>query len=179
LLGSFGSLASLLGGGAGLVGAPLGLRDLLVVRQFPGQVGRFLGQVCGLIGRGGCLTGPLGAQPRLFGQVARVVSQAAGLIGLLGGAGLIRAGIRLRGGQVLVRGADAVLVRGADAVLVRGADAVLVLGLDRAPGHVVGFAGLGHALASGDLPGFVLSHDHFFLASRPASARHGETAMTR
>ena len=51
-----------------------------------------------------------------------------------------------------------------------------VLALDRVPGNAVRLAGLCHALPGGRLPGLVLSHDHFFLASLPASARRGEMA---
>ena len=47
-------------------------------------------------------------------------------------------------------------------------------GLNRPPGDAVRLAGLSHALAGGGLLGLVLSHDHLFPASRPASARLGE-----
>src|SRR6266516_1617047 len=51
-----------------------------------------------------------------------------------------------------------------------------VLALDRVPGNAVRLAGLCHALPGGRFQGLVLSHDHFFLASPPASARRGEMA---
>jgi hypothetical protein len=149
LLGSFGTAAGLLGGGAGLVGSPLGLRDGLLVAPFVGQLGRFLRQVGGLLGPVRGLLSAFGPLARLLGQVACMVGQPASLVGLLLGAGLGLAVARIIG-------------RAGVPVLIAEIFTGVVLVLHRVPGHAVGFACLSHALAGGDLPGFVLSHDRFF-----------------
>ena len=147
LLGSFGAAASPLGGGASLVGPPHGLGNSLLVAPFVGEFGRFLGQVSGLFRLVGGLLGAFGPLARLLGQVACVLGQPASLVGLLlPGFGL--AVVRV----VVQAGADWLAV----AVVSRGGSVVflgVVVVLHRVPGHTVGFARLGHALAGGDLPG--------------------------
>ena len=155
LFGAFGAAASLLGGGAGLVGAPNGLRDGLLVAPLVGEFGRFLGQVGGLFRLLGGLLGAFGALARLLGQVARVLGQPASLVGLLPGFGLAVVRVAVQAGVDWLVAAD---VFGGVVLVFRG----VALVLHRVPGHAVGFAGLGHALAGGDLPGLVLSHDRFF-----------------
>jgi hypothetical protein len=166
LLGALGAVASLLGGGAGLVGPPLGLGDGLLVAPFAGQFGRFLGQVGGLLRPISRLLGTVGALARLLGQVTRVLGQPTSLVGVLLGAGL---------GLAVTR----VIGHAGVPVLVVEVFSGVVLVLHRMPGHAVGLARLSHALAGGDLPGLVLSHDRSSLARRPASARHGERPCYR
>ena len=102
LLGPFGSAASLLGGGAGLVGPLLGPCDVLLVGPFPGQIGRFLSQIRGVFRRGGRLIRSLGPHARMFGGIARSLRQAASLSGSLLGLG--------QAGVLVVVARDGVLV---------------------------------------------------------------------
>jgi hypothetical protein len=144
------------GSGAGLVGSPLSLGDGLIVAPFAGQIGRFLSQVRGFVRLVGGLFGVFGPLSRLLGQVVRPLGQPAGLVGLLG----LLAGERLGlAGPRLIRGLTSALF--IDQVVVEVISGV-VLVLHRVPGHAIRLAGLRHALAGGDLPGFVLSHDRFF-----------------
>jgi hypothetical protein len=157
LLGTLGAAASPLGGGTSLVGAPFGLGDGLVVAPFAGQVGRFLSQVGGFLGPVGVLLGSFGPLARLLGQVARLLGQFAGLDSMLMSAGLGLAAVRvpgLTGTCVLGHG----VVPGFVAEVFGG----IVVVRYRPAGHAVRLARLSHALAGGDLPGLVLSHDRFF-----------------
>ena len=164
-LGPVGPVLRFLRRGAGLAGPPLRLLLLLLVSPLPGQVGGFGGHIRGVVRHHGRLVRLFGPLPGVFGPFPRLVGSFPGPVrplpraqGALVLGGAFRTG-PVRGGLIL-----------GDAV--RGFVAAL-LALDRVPGHAVGFAGLGHPLAGGDLPGLVLSHDHFFPAGRPASARHG------
>jgi hypothetical protein len=107
-----------------------------------GVVGQVLGLAGGLLRLVGGLLCAFGPDPGLL-------SQAAGLLGLL-----LRRGLRLGGSRVLGHAVER--VRGAGVLVLR-----------RVPGDAVRLASLGHTLAGGDLPGLVLSHDHFFPASLP------------
>jgi len=153
LLGSFGAAASLLGDDAGLVGPQLGLGDGLLVAPLVGQFGRFLGQIGGFLRPVGGFLRPVGALARLLGQVTRVLGQPTGLVSLLLGAGL---------GLAVARGFGCIIDRAGVPVHVVEVFSGVVLVLHRMPGHAVRLAGLSHALAGGDLPGLVLSHDRFF-----------------
>ncbi len=159
LLGSFGAVAGLPGGGASLVGPPLGLGDDLGVAPFVGQLGRFLRQVGSLLRPFSRLLGALGPLTSLLGQVTGVIGQPASLVGLFQGAGLGVAVIRLgvQAGVSVQAG-----VGQAVAPFVAEVVAGVTLVLHRMPGHAVRFAGLGHPLAGGDLPGLVRRHDRFF-----------------
>jgi hypothetical protein len=180
-LGRFGSATSAFSGGPGLVGPPQGPVDLRCVRPllrhiggFLGQIGRIFRRVGGFIQSFGALAGPLGA-------AARLVGQAPGLVGRLLGVepSVVEVGVaepRVVQLRVVETGSSGGIGGiggiGGPAHVVYGG--IVVLFLDGAPGHAIGLAGLGHALAGSGLPGLVLSHDHFFLTGRPASARHGE-----
>jgi len=153
LLGAFGAAASLLGGGAGLVGSPLGLGDGLPVAPFVGQFQCFLGQVGGFLRPVGSLLGAVGALACLLGQVTCVLGQPTGMVGLLLGARL---------GLAVARVIGCAINRVDVPVLVAEVFSGVVLVLHRMPGHAVRLARLSHALAGGDLPGLVLSHDRFF-----------------
>ncbi len=150
LLRTFGAAASPLGGGASLVGAPFGLGDGLVIAPFAGQVGRFLSQVGGFLGPVGVLLGSFGPLACLLGEVARLLGQVAGLDGMLVGAGLRLAAVRV---GACVPGLMGTCVPG---------HAVVVVVFYGPAGHAVRLARLSHALAGGDLPGLVLSHDRCF-----------------
>jgi hypothetical protein len=152
LLGAFGAAASLLGGGASFVGTFDGPGNRLVVAPFVGQLGRFLGQVggflrliCGLLGQVGGFLESFGSLTGLLGQMAGLLGQPASLVGLLLGEefGIAVTLVNGRAGMGRVVGG-------------------VVLVLHHVPGDAVWFAGLSHALAGGDLPGFVRSHDRFF-----------------
>jgi hypothetical protein len=179
-LGRFGSATSVFGGGPGLICPPQGPVDLRFVRPLLRHLGGFLGQIGGLFRRVGGLFQSFGALPGPFGAVARLVGEAPGLIGRLLGIelsvvepGVVEIGVVEIGvigiGFPGRSGGRLVTVR---ARVVHGGTVVLFL--DGAPGHAIGLAGLGHALAGSGLPGPVLSHDHFFPTGLPASARHGE-----
>ena len=162
-LGAVGPALRLLSRGAGLAGPLLSLLLLLLVSPLPGEVGGFGGHVRSVVRHHGRLVRPLGPLPGSFGPLPRLVGslpdpvrplpRARPVLGHAFRTGPVRTGA-VRGGTV------------------RGFVGAL-LALDRVPGHAVGFASLGHALAGGGLPRLVLSHDHFFPAGRPASARHG------
>jgi hypothetical protein len=162
LLGSFGAVASPLGGDAGLVGPPFGLGDGLVVAPFVGQFGRFLSQVGGFLGPVGVLLGPFGPLARLLGQVTRALGQFAGLDGMLLDAGFGLAGACVPGLAGACVAAACVLRHAVVPGVVAEVFGGVVLVFYRAAGHAIRLARLGHALAGGDLPGLVLSHDRFF-----------------
>jgi hypothetical protein len=183
--GELGPPASLFGHGSGLVGPLQGSVGLQVVRPLLGPLGGFLGQIGGLFGRAGGLFRAFGALSCPLGAVARLVGQAPGLVGRLPGIelgvveiGVVEIGVVEIGvveiGVVEIgfSGRAGGLVVIVEARLVHGGTVVLLL--DGAPGHAIGLAGLGHALAGSGLPGLVLSHDHFFPTGLPAPARHGE-----
>jgi hypothetical protein len=173
--GQFGSPASLFGHSPGLVGPLQGPVRLQVVRPLLGPLGGFLGQIGGLFRRGGGLLRAFGAVAGLLGAVARLVGQAPGLVGRLLGVelGVVKLSVVEPGfAEIGLPGrADGPVVT-MRARVVRGGTVVLLV--DGAPGHAIGLAGLGHALAGSGLPGLVLSHDHFFPTGLPASGRHDE-----
>lgn len=149
LLGSFGAAAGPLGGGASLVGTPFGLGDGLIVASFLGQLVRFLDQVGGFLRLIGCLPGAFSAFAGHLGQVPCVLGELASLAGVLLSAGLNIAVTR-------------VSVRTDICHVVAEVVGSVALVLHRVPGHAVRLAGLSHALANGDLPGLVGSHDGLF-----------------
>jgi NAD(P)-dependent dehydrogenase (short-subunit alcohol dehydrogenase family) len=161
--GLLGAAAGLIGGLPGLAGALPGLGPVLGFGPVAGQVGDLLGHVGGLFRHVGGLVGVLGSFPGSFGSFAGLVGQAVGLVGaLLGQPGVPLAvaflalvlGVHLGALLAVVLG----VLRGVFlAVLFAGR----VLVADHVPGHAVGLAGLGHAVADGGLTGLVLSHDHF------------------
>lgn len=154
LLGSFGAAAGPPGCGAGLVGTPFGLGDGLIIASFLGQLVRFLGQVGGFLCLIGGLHGAFSAFAGHLGQVSRVLGELASLAGVLLGAGLgiavTRVGVRTDTGHVVAE------------VVVAEVVGSFALVLHRVPGHAVRLAGLSHALANGDLPRLVRSHDGLF-----------------
>jgi hypothetical protein len=82
-LGRFGSEASVIGGGPGLIGPPHGPVDLRFVRPLLRHLGGFLGQIGGLLRRVGGLCQPFSALSRPLGPLARPVGQAPGPVGRL------------------------------------------------------------------------------------------------
>jgi hypothetical protein len=155
-LGRFGSEASVIGGGPGLIGPPHGPVDLRFVRPLLRHLGGFLGQIGGLLRRVGGLCQPFSALSRPLGPLARPVGQAPRPVGRLLG---VEVGIL----QVVELGIARVGFLGHGfwpLVIARGC--VVVLVLDGMAGDAIRFAGFGHALADRGLPGLVLSHDQFF-----------------
>jgi hypothetical protein len=88
--------------------------------------------------------------------------------GQLAGAESGRAEVRIlgQGGGIADAARGGVLIFGGARISGGGALAGV---LHRVPGHAVRLTGRGHALAGGDLPGLVLSHDQLFPRGLPAS----------
>ena len=156
LPGPVGPALRLLGRGPGLGGPQLRLLLLLLVGPAAGDGGGFGGHIGAVVRHHGRLVRLLGPLPGPFGPLLSVLGQFPRPVRVL-----------LRAQPALARGCPIPGDTG------RGGFVLGVLALDRVPGHAVWLAGLGHALAGSDLPRLVLSHDHFFPAGRPASARHG------
>jgi hypothetical protein len=116
-----------------------------LIDQVLGFVGGFLRLICGLLGQVGGFLESFGLLTGLLGQMAGLLGQPASLVGLLLGEefGIAVTLVNGRAGMGRVVGG-------------------VVLVLHHVPGDAVWFAGLSHALAGGDLPGFVRSHDRFF-----------------
>ena len=114
----------------------------LVVGELIDQVLGFVGGFLRLVGG---LFGQVGSFLKAFGSLTGLLGQVAGLVGLLLGKefGIAVTLVNGRAGMGRVVGG-------------------VVLVLHHVPGDAVWFAGLSHALAGGDLPGFVRSHDRFF-----------------
>ena len=141
VIGGVGGFLRLVGGLFCLVG---GFRGAF------GSLAGMLGQFAGAFGPSASLLCPLAG---LLGQVASVLGQLASLVGLLLGTGLGVAGTGVNGGAGIGCAVNPVV-----AEVVGG----VVLVLHHLPSHAVRLTGLSHALAGGDLPRFVRSHDRFF-----------------
>jgi hypothetical protein len=162
-LGRLGSAASLIGGGPGLIGPAQGAVDFRFVRPLLRHIGGFLGQVGGLLRRVGGLFQPFSALSRPVGPLARPVGQAPGPVGRLPGVeaglllvvelGIARVGFPGHGAGPVVTTRRRVM-----ALILDGMAGVL----DGTARDAIRFAGLGHALADGGLPGLVRSHDQLF-----------------
>jgi hypothetical protein len=149
LLGHVGPVLRLSGRGPGLGGALPRLLLLLLAGPAAGHFGGFSRHVGGLLRHHGRLVRLLGPLPDLLGPQPGLLGPQPGL--LEPQPRLLRALMRAEPGRAC-----------AASLAVSGGFGLAGLALDRVPGHAVGFPGLGHALAGGELSRLVLSHDHFF-----------------